>query len=128
MLFLNALLENSSTALKSNAGTLKDFYVREAINYIERNYTQSITVEDIAAWCNLHRSYLGKIFKDVMNTTIQDFLIKYRLNKACEMMKNKDMKLKDIAEANGYPNQFYFSKMFKKEYEMTPREWRAKNV
>jgi len=63
-----------------------------------------------------------------MNSTIQDFLIKYRLNKACEMMQNKNIKLKDIAEANGYPNQFYFSKMFKKEYDMTPREWRSKNL
>lgn len=59
---------------------------------------------------------------------IQDFLIRYRLNKACEMMKNKDIKLQDVAAANGYPNQFYFSKMFKKVYHMTPREWRNQNL
>lgn len=127
-LFLNALLENTSVTLKSNAGNLKEFYIREAINFIEQNYSQNISPEDVAQWCNLNRSYLGKIFKEIMNTTIQDFLIKYRLNKACEMMKDKDIKLKNIAEANGYPNQFYFSKMFKKEYQMTPREWRSKNM
>lgn len=128
MLFLNAMLENSSAALKSSSGNLKNFYVREALNFIEQNYTQNITSEDVAQWCNLNRSYLGKLFKEIMNTTIQDFLIRYRLNKACEMMKNKDIKLQDVAAANGYPNQFYFSKMFKKVYHMTPREWRNQNL
>lgn len=128
LLFLNALLENTSAKRKSSDGNLKNFYVREALNFIEQNYTRNITPEDVAQCCNLNRSYLGKIFKEIMNSTIQDFLIKYRLNKACEMMKNKDIKLKDVAEANGYPNQFYFSKMFKKEYHMTPREWRSKNL
>ena len=120
-------MENTSANRKTDAGNLKNFYVREALNFIEQNYAVNITAEDVAKWCNLNRSYLGKIFKEIMNSTIQDFLIKYRLNKACEMMKNKDIKLKEVAEANGYPNQFYFSKMFKKEYNMTPREWRSKH-
>lgn len=126
-LFLNALLENSSAVVTPRSGTLKEFYVREAVNFIEQNYAKNIMPEDVAQWCNLNRSYLGKIFKEIMNSTIQDFLIKYRLNKACEMMRNKNMMLKDVANAAGYPNQFYFSKMFKKEYHMTPREWKNKN-
>jgi len=126
-LFLNTLLENSTHHRRREGGSLQEFYVREAINYIERNYNKEISVEDIANWCNLNKNYFGKIFKKSMNTTPQDFLIQYRLSKACEMLKFKDLSIKKISEAAGYSNQFYFSRVFKKINKMSPREWRNLN-
>lgn len=126
-LFFYSLLENSNSNTEKKSSSLQEFYVREAINYIEKNYNQNISIEDIAKWCNLDRSYFGKIFKNSMHTTPQEFLIKYRLSKACEMLKCEDTSIKDIAELTGYPNQFYFSRSFKQIYNMSPREWRNKN-
>ncbi|EHI99659.1 transcriptional regulator, AraC family [Clostridium sp. DL-VIII] len=126
-LIFYALLENSASNNTNKATNLQEFYVREAINYIEKNYNNNISVEDIAKWCNLDRSYFGKIFKSSMKTTPQEFLIKYRLSKACEMLKDKNISIKDIAELTGYPNQFYFSKAFKNVYNITPSKWRNKN-
>lgn len=126
-LFFYSLLENSSFNREKKSSSLQEFYVREAINYIERNYSQNISVEDIATYCNLDRSYFGKIFKNSMSTTPQEFLIKYRLSKACELLKNEDTSIKNIAELTGYPNQFYFSRAFKEIYNVSPREWRSKN-
>ena len=126
-LFFYSLLENTSYNIEKKAGNLQEFYVREAINYIEKNYDKNISVENIAKWCNLDRSYFGKIFKNSMGTTPQEFLIKYRLSKACEMLKNEDTSIKDISELTGYPNQFYFSRAFKEVYHMSPREWRNQN-
>lgn len=126
-LFFYSLLENSSFNREKKSSSLQEFYVREAINYIERNYSQNISVEDIATYCNLDRSYFGKIFKNSMSTTPQEFLIKYRLSKACELLKNEDTSIKNIAELTGYPNQFYFSRAFKEIYNVSPREWRNKN-
>lgn len=126
-LFFYALLENSSFNNAKKTSNLQEFYVREAINYIEKNYNADISVEDIAKWCNLDRSYFGKIFKNSMKTTPQEFLIKYRLSKACEMLKDDDISIKEIAELTGYPNQFYFSRAFKEIYTMSPRQWRNQN-
>lgn len=126
-LFFYALLENSSCNNIKKASNLQEFYVREAINYIEKNYNNNISVEDISKWCNLDRSYFGKIFKNSMKSTPQEFLIKYRLAKACEMLKNDNISIKDIAELTGYPNQFYFSRAFKEVYNMPPRKWRNQN-
>lgn len=126
-LIFYALLENSASNNMKETTNLQEFYVREAINYIEKNYNNNISVEDIAKWCNLDRSYFGKIFKSSMKTTPQEFLIKYRLSKACEMLKDKNTSIKDIAELTGYPNQFYFSKAFKNVYNMTPSKWRNQN-
>lgn len=126
-LFFYALLETSNYNKKKNFSTLQEFYVREAVYYIERNYSKDISIEDISEYCNLDRSYFGKIFKNLMNTSPQEFLIKYRLKKSCEMLKNEDISIKNIAELSGYPNQFYFSRAFKKIYNMSPREWRNIN-
>ncbi|MDO5516713.1 MAG: AraC family transcriptional regulator [Clostridium sp.] len=126
-LFFYSLLENSNYNKEKRSGTLQEFYTREAINYIERNYNQNISVTDIASHCNLDRSYFGKIFKNYMNATPQEFLIKYRLSKACEMLLNEDRSIKEIAELTGYPNQFYFSRAFKEFYNMSPRKWRDIN-
>ncbi|AWK52926.1 AraC family transcriptional regulator [Clostridium beijerinckii] len=126
-LFFYALLENSSFNNIKSTSNLQEFYVREAINYIEKNYNNNISVEDIAKWCNLDRSYFGKIFKNSMKTTPQEFLIKYRLSKACEMLKDDTISIKKISELTGYPNQFHFSRAFKEVYNVSPRQWRNQN-
>ncbi|HEX9025667.1 MAG TPA: AraC family transcriptional regulator [Clostridium sp.] len=126
-LFFYALLENSSFNNIKSTSNLQEFYVREAINYIEKNYNNNISVEDIAKWCNLDRSYFGKVFKNSMKTTPQEFLIKYRLSKACEMLKEGNISIKEISELTGYQNQFHFSRAFKEVYNVSPRQWRNQN-
>ena len=62
-------------------GKLKDFYIREAISFIEQNYAHAITVEDIASFCNLNRSYLGKLFRDELNQTPQQLICPGQMRK-----------------------------------------------
>lgn len=127
-LFLDALIRSSSKRMVLVGGKLKDFYAREAIAYIEHNFEKDITVEDIAAFCNLNRSYFGKIFKDVVFTTPQDFLIRYRMTKACELLETSNLTIGDISQRVGYPNPLHFSRAFKKIYEVSPREWKLTNM
>ena len=68
-------------------GKLQDFYIREATSFIEQNFQNDISVEDIAAFCNLNRSYFGKIFRDAVGKSPQEFLISYRMPKAAELLK-----------------------------------------
>ncbi len=57
-LFFDYLIKGTITKRDNFGGKLKDFYIREAIAFIEQNYQNDITIEDIANWCNLNRSYL----------------------------------------------------------------------
>ena len=77
-LLFDCLIRCSSTAKSAPAGRMKDFYIKEAISFIEQNYSRPITVEDIAAFCNLNRNYLGKLFREGTNQTLQHFLMYYR--------------------------------------------------
>ncbi|MCI8598955.1 MAG: AraC family transcriptional regulator [Lachnospiraceae bacterium] len=126
-LFLDLLIQSSFNHRELSTGRLKDFYIREAISFIEQNYSHSITVEDIAIFCNLNRSYLGKLFRDELNQTPQQFLIYYRMNRAAELLKFSDMTVGEVGKLVGYPNQLHFSRAFKNIFELPPSTWRKEN-
>ena len=126
-LFLDGLIQSSSTRRTLHGGQLKDFYIQEAITYMEHNYSQELTVEDLANACKLNRSYFSKLFKEIIGSTPQEFLINLRLSEAAEQMKTTSASIGDIAVRCGYPNQLHFSQAFKKRYGLPPREWRKSN-
>lgn len=126
-LFVDALVQSSSTRLSAQGNQIKDFYIQEAVNYIEQNYHRDLTVEEVADACRLNRSYFSKLFKDNMGCPPQEFLIGVRLAKAAEMMCNGNAPISEIAVRCGYSNQFHFSRAFKKRYGAPPQKWRAQN-
>ncbi len=126
-LLLDLMTRSSSSRKTLQSGKMQDFYVREATSFIEQNFQNDISVEDIAAFCNLNRSYFGKIFRDAVGKSPQEFLIQYRMTKAAELLKLTELAVKDISNAVGYPNQLHFSRAFKSIYGISPRQWRAES-
>ncbi len=123
-LIMDALLSGSSSRRKTQNGKRSQFYTNEAITFISSNYSFPITVEDMANRLNLDRSYFGKIFKETMGQSPQEFLIRYRMSKAAELLKTSDLSIKDISLKVGYPNQLHFSRAFKNIYGQSPRSYR----
>ena len=127
-LFLDELICTSPTRRENKTGPLRDFYIQEAVTFIQQNYQRGITVEEIADACKLNRSYFSKLFKEVIGCTPQEFIIRLRLTKAAEQMRMTGDPIGDIARRCGYPNQLHFSQAFKKRYGLPPREWRKQNT
>ena len=69
----------------------------------------------------------GKIFKDGIGKSPQEFLLNYRMIKAAELLKLTKLSIKDVGNAVGYPNQLHFSRAFKNVYGTSPRSWRNTN-
>ncbi|MGN0623369.1 MAG: AraC family transcriptional regulator [Oscillospiraceae bacterium] len=126
-LFLDYLARSSASIRITQGSQLRDFYIHEALEFIEHNFQNDISVEDIAQVCGLNRTYFGKIFKEAVGKTPQDFLLRYRMNKATELLKLSRLSVADIGQAVGYANQLHFSRAFKSIYGMPPREWRNRN-
>lgn len=126
-LFFDAMLKSITPETNSHQKKLQDYYIHEALSYIEQNFQNDITVEDIAKICGLNRSYFGKMFKDSTGKTPQQFLMTYRMIKATELLKLTKLSISDIGNAVGYPNQLHFSRAFKNIYGISPREWRNEN-
>ena len=122
-IFIDALTRSVSE-YKPNSGKVRDFYIKEALAYIENNYMYDISVEDIAESSGLNRSYFGKIFKDSVGKSPQEFLISYRMIKAAELLRLTHYTVNEIGCAVGYPNQLHFSRAFKNVYGISPRKWR----
>lgn len=126
-LFLDYFMRSAHSVRLHQEGKLRDFYIKEALTFIEQNFQNDITVEDIADSCGLNRSYFGKIFHDIIGKSPQEFLISYRMTKAAELLKLTGLSIADIGNAVGYPNQLHFSRAFKKVYGISPRNWRNEN-
>ena len=126
-LFIDSFVKSSAITQISKSNNLRDFYIKEALSFIEQNFQNDITVEEIAACCGLNRSYFGKIFHEVLGKSPQEFLISYRMTKATELLKLTSLSIAEVGSAVGYSNQLHFSRAFKKIYEISPRQWRNEN-
>lgn len=126
-LFLDYLLRSAADEQLEHGSKLREFYIHEALTYIEHNFQNEITIEDIAGVCGLNRTYFGKIFKEALGKTPQEFLLNYRMLKAAELLKLTSLSIGDVGLAVGYANQMHFSRAFKNNYDISPREWRYQN-
>lgn len=126
-LFLDYMMRSSAGTNIQKGSQLRDFYIHEALNFMEHNFQNDISVEDVAAVCGLNRSYFGKIFKQAVGKSPQEFLLSYRMAKAAELLKLTQLSIGDISQAVGYDNQLHFSRAFKNIYGISPREWRNRN-
>lgn len=126
-LFLDYFMRSAATVHVKQNGSIRNFYIKEALSYIEQNFQNDISVEDIAAFCNLNRSYFGRIFREAVGKSPQEFLISYRMTRATELLKLTELSIGDIGNAVGYPNQLHFSRAFRSVYGISPRQWRAEN-
>lgn len=122
--FLDYLTRSAQKTTPVHSSKMSDYYIKEAINYIEQNFQNNITIEDIAAVCGINRSYFGKIFRNSIGRSPQEFLMNYRMVKATELLKLTSLSIAEIGSAVGYENQLHFSRAFKTIYGVSPREWR----
>ena len=123
-MFMDCLTRSAENAGRVITSRLRDFYIREAISYIESNYHRDVTVEEIAQALRLNRSYFGKIFRLSTGKSPQRFLMSYRMIKAAEMLVMTDRTINEIGASVGYENQMHFSRAFRNIYGISPREWR----
>ncbi|GGG78985.1 response regulator [Paenibacillus radicis (ex Gao et al. 2016)] len=91
---------------------------------IAERYHLPITVEDIAKEVYLSPNYVRTIFKEKTGETILDYLTRVRMNHASELLKNRSLKVREIAHQVGYENVSYFCSVFQKHKGSTPNEYR----
>lgn len=103
-------------------------YIQEAINFINSNYMNSITVNEIANHVNLSRSYLYKMFIKNLKISPQKYLINLRMYKATLLLKNTKIPIGEVASKVGYSDSLLFSKTFSKYFSMSPLNYRNNQI
>lgn len=121
--FLSVLLELSTYAAKPDAGF---DYVASATKYIAFNYAAPIDISDIARSIGVSRSHLYRVFMRSMNITPNDYLTRYRISQACELLRNQKLPIGAVANSVGYEDPLYFSRVFKRIVGLAPRDYAAR--
>mgnify|MGYP000435706201 CR=1 FL=1 len=121
------LLHKCSTKEPSGKDRSKSLEKMKLIlKYVENNYMEKITIEDIANEVGLSQSHFMKYFKNTMGTSFVDYLNEYRLTMASRLLISSDSSILAIASEVGFENLSYFNRIFKKRFGQTPREYRRR--
>ena len=101
--------------------TINDSRINIALEYIHNNYSQEITLNKLAEITNLEKNYFIRLFKQYMNSTPFQYIIKYRFNTALSLIK-REYSLGEVALLVGYSDIASFSHAFKRIYGISPSE------
>lgn len=88
--------------------------IRRALKYIELHYAEELSLHDIAEYVGLSENYCSNLFKQEVGENMVFYINKVRIENAKKLLRNKSMKVYEVAEAVGYKNATYLSTMFKK--------------
>ena len=94
------------------------------LKYIHRYYQEPLTTKDMAACLHLSAPRFFALFKSIMGLSPGQYLQKYRLKKAQELLTVTDMRIQEVACQTGYEAPFHFSRIFKKNFKTSPEQFR----
>lgn len=100
--------------------------MRDMLTYLQLNYTESITINEIADAANISRSECFRCFQKVLRQKPFEYLINFRLEQAANLLLSSTKSISDIASSCGINHQSYFGQLFKEKYGCTPSEYRTK--
>ncbi len=103
-------------------------YINESIKYIKLNYEKNISLEDVAEYSQISKTYLSLLFKQETGINLSTFLTNYRIEKSKELMKESYYKIYEIAEKVGFDNPYYFSRVFKEKTGISCKEFQKKHL
>ena len=101
--------------------------VARARDYIRKHYRETIRLEDMAQALGVSPSYLSRLFRRETGVCLQDAIAEVRVRRAAELLLYSGLSLSEIAIYVHFPNQSYFTKVFKKIMGTTPMTYRSQN-
>ena len=121
--FFAVLSKDIAVAPPSEPG-MDNLYIRRAVEYIRRNYSNAIRITYVADYVCIDRSYLYTLFRRKMGVSPQDYLTNCRITCAAELLLISDLPVSGVALSCGYQDPLVFSKAFKQKKGVTPSQYR----
>lgn len=113
--------EDTETEQSQHAGS---FLVNQALAYMEKNYQQKLTLQEVADCCFVSQWHLSKLLNRYAEKSFYDILNAIRINKAKELLRDPKLKIGEISEMVGYADTAHFARTFKKVVGMSANEYR----
>ncbi len=100
--------------------------VSKAKTYIDQNYSRELTLDEVSRSVNISPYYFSKLFKEEAGENFIEYLTRARITRAKELLQNPALSIKEICVMSGYSDPNYFSRIFKKQEDVTPSEYRER--
>ena len=94
------------------------------MEYIRNHFQEDLTVAKLARYVGLNRSYLTTVFQSVLQLSPQQFLMRFRMTRAAQLLREHELSVGEVARSCGYPDPLTFSKAFKRTMGVTPSQYR----
>ena len=111
-------------AIKNSENWNYSSFSKYIISFINKNYMKKITLSDICKKTNYSLPYASRNFKQNTGMTFENYLQKVRIEQSCRLLANTDKKIFEISQLVGYSDSKFFNKVFKKNLNITPAEFR----
>lgn len=115
---LHRLVTESGTAVTANSAVVR------AVDYINANYTEEITMEQLCEAAGVSKQHLCRLFRSTLNSRPMEYAAKRRIQAAKELLTDTDKTVEEIAEETGFCTGSYFCKLFRRYEGMTPTQFR----
>lgn len=124
----DAQLEDELIQLKKKED-ISNRYVQSAVEYIENHYSdEDFALSKLAESMGVSEGHISRLFKSETDISIGNYLTRYRIRKAMNLLKDVQVKVYEVAEKVGYQDIAYFSNIFKKLVGRSPSEYQAKGL
>lgn len=102
-------------------------HTADVFAYIQRNYTENISLNKLATFAFVSPKYFSRLFKTHTGCTVSDYTQKLRVRHACSMLANSNISVSEIAVQLGYSDVKYFSAVFRRLMGISPTEYCRRN-
>lgn len=123
VLFAEIVRINGKEELE-NKDNMAKVYIKQAKDYMNIHYVDSITIEDIADYLGIDRSYFSRLLKSHEGYSPKKYLIELRIFKAKRLLEQESLTVSDIARSVGYSDAYSFSKVFSRITGISPTKYR----
>ncbi|MCD8154101.1 MAG: AraC family transcriptional regulator [Clostridiales bacterium] len=123
-IFRNDCIKNYCRLVRRYTMNQYSLLTQRVINYISTDLTADLSLKSLSELLSVNASYLSTLFKKDMGISLTDYVNHSRISLAQNLLLSTDLPIKDIAQRCGIPDVYYFSRIFKKTTDMTPKTWR----
>jgi len=123
---LFGILKEKDLFSNSNSFLQTKIQNRLIISFVSENYNKDISSKSVAEALHIDGSYFCRLFKANFGCNFQDYLSRYRIEKAKTMLKNSELSVSEISESVGFNSFSYFTKCFRQYTSLTPSQYRKK--
>lgn len=122
----NILPESEEGAEEAQEGesTASSFIVKNALHYIQENYTKKLTLSDVAEKTYVSQWHLSKLLNRHTGQSFSEILNNVRVEQAKKLLENPSLRIGDVADAVGFMDMAHFSRVFKKQVGISANEYR----